>query len=72
VKCKSLTATIALLAVGIAFSVWGDPTTLSMSNGSITLNSRLTHSFQGYHSVALRRRQAPVRQGESTSDLRAV
>ena len=38
-KHKSLTATMVLLAVGIALSVWGDPTALTISNGSVTVTS---------------------------------
>ncbi len=38
-KHKSLTATMLLLGVGIALSVWGDPTTLSISNASVTVTS---------------------------------
>jgi hypothetical protein len=38
-KHKSLTASTVLLAVGIALSVWGDPTTLSISSGSVTVTS---------------------------------
>src|SRR5208282_486092 len=30
---------MVLLAVGIALSVWGDPTTLTISNGSVTVTS---------------------------------
>jgi hypothetical protein len=39
VKHKSLTATIVLLGLGLALSVWGDPTTLTISNGSVTVTS---------------------------------
>ncbi|MGC2762742.1 MAG: FG-GAP-like repeat-containing protein, partial [Candidatus Binatus sp.] len=38
-KHKSLTATMVLLAVGIALSVWADPTALTTSNGSVTVTS---------------------------------
>ncbi|MGA7620669.1 FG-GAP-like repeat-containing protein, partial [Candidatus Binatus sp.] len=38
-KHKSLTATMLLLGVAIALSVWGDPTTLSISNASVTVTS---------------------------------
>src|SRR5271167_284561 len=38
-KHKSLTATTVLLGVAIALSVWGDPTTLSISNASVTVTS---------------------------------
>ncbi len=38
-KHKSLTASIVLLAVGIALSVWGDATTLNISNGGVTVTS---------------------------------
>jgi hypothetical protein len=37
VKHKSLTASMVLLAVGIALSVWGDPTSISISSGSVTV-----------------------------------
>ena len=36
-KHKSLTASMVLLAVGIALSVWGDPTSISISSGSVTV-----------------------------------
>ena len=36
-KHKSLTATTVLLGVAIALSVWGDPTTLTISNASVTM-----------------------------------
>jgi hypothetical protein len=39
VKHKSLTATMALLGLALAFSVWGDTTTLTISNGSVTVTS---------------------------------
>jgi hypothetical protein len=38
-KHKSLAATMAVFALGIALSVWGDPTTLSISNGSVTVTN---------------------------------
>ncbi len=38
-KHKSLTATIALIGVVLAISVWGDSTTLSISNGSVTITN---------------------------------
>ncbi len=38
-KHKSLTATMALLGVAIALSVWGDSTTLAISNGTVTVTS---------------------------------
>jgi len=34
---KSLTASIVLVAAGIALSVWGDSTSLSISNASVTV-----------------------------------
>jgi trimeric autotransporter adhesin len=39
VRHKGLTASMVMLAVGIALSVWGDPTALSISNGSVTVTS---------------------------------
>ena len=36
-KHKSLTATMVLLGLAIALSVWGDPTTLTISNASVTV-----------------------------------
>ncbi|MGD1026758.1 hypothetical protein [Candidatus Binatus soli] len=36
-KHKSLTATIVLLGVAIALSVWGDPTTLTISSAGVTV-----------------------------------
>ena len=36
-KHRSLTASIVLLAVAAAISVWGDSTTLAISNGSDTV-----------------------------------
>ena len=38
-KHKSLTATMVLLGLAIALSVWGDPTTLTISNASVTVTS---------------------------------
>jgi hypothetical protein len=36
VKHKSLTATILMLGMAIALSVWGDPTAIGISNASAT------------------------------------
>jgi hypothetical protein len=38
VKHKSVTVAMALLGVGIALSVWGDSTGLTISNSFVTLN----------------------------------
>ena len=38
-KRKGLAASMVILATGIAISVWGDSTTLSISNGSVTMTS---------------------------------
>jgi hypothetical protein len=38
-KRKGLTASMVILAMGIAISVWGDSTTLTISNGSDTVTS---------------------------------